>query len=231
MFPRFRKSKTGGFEPCGVNARIQCRGRWCRGITCAQSPRCRWRIGWDETREHALEPYRLHVSLIENRRVDGKVRQEHVAQIGAIDGHLLESFFSGLDPDVAARMKADNWEYLSLWARRAFWAEAIERLRRLENRIGPDMKRLRIAIHKRVPWPIEAERKRLELLEAERNLYWAERGFECTREMYRANEQILERANRQNAELGRASVWEAKQVQEARERLDKARERAGIRAV
>jgi hypothetical protein len=59
-------------------------------------PRCRWRIGVEHGVE--LQPYRLLVSLIENRRVDGKVRQEHVASLGAIDGHLLPSFYAGIDP-------------------------------------------------------------------------------------------------------------------------------------
>ena len=32
----------------------------------------------------ALKPYCLEVSLVENRRIDGKVRQEHVANLGSI---------------------------------------------------------------------------------------------------------------------------------------------------
>ena len=31
-----------------------------------------------------LKPYRLEVSLVENRRNHGKVRQEHVANLGSI---------------------------------------------------------------------------------------------------------------------------------------------------
>ena len=61
-------------------------------------PRCRWRIGVDHGL--ALVPYRLHVQLAENRRVDGKVRQEHVADLGAIDGAMLADFWAGIDADV-----------------------------------------------------------------------------------------------------------------------------------
>jgi hypothetical protein len=55
---------------------------------CPLRPRCRWRIGGGRV------PYRLLVAVIENRRVNGKVRQEHVADLGAIEGHWLPSFFA-----------------------------------------------------------------------------------------------------------------------------------------
>ncbi|HET9535642.1 MAG TPA: hypothetical protein VFP43_09905 [Mesorhizobium sp.] len=36
----------------------------------------------------------------------------------------------------------------------------------MQNRLGPDLKATRIAVHKRVPWPMEPERIELERLEA-----------------------------------------------------------------
>jgi hypothetical protein len=63
---------------------VPARGRW------------RWRIGPPGGAE--LVPHRLLVALIENRRVDGKVRQAHVAELGAIDGHLLSAFYAALEP-------------------------------------------------------------------------------------------------------------------------------------
>jgi hypothetical protein len=54
---------------------------------------------------------RLQVSLIENRRVDGKVRYDHVASLGAVD----------VPPTVADRV--------------AFWRSLHERLSKLSNRI------------------------------------------------------------------------------------------------
>jgi len=169
MFVRFREKICDGFAPEGVTAKIPCAGRCHRGARgCPIRPRCRWRIGADEGLY--LVPRRLYVGLAENTRVDGKVRQEHVAHLGAIDGWLLPAFWADLDPAMVARVRRPDWELRSLRARLAFWQEAGPRLKRLENRLGPELKRLRMAIHARVPWPMEPERKRLELLEAEAGL-------------------------------------------------------------
>ena len=51
---------------------------------------------------------------MQTRRVDGKVRSEHIASLGSVDA------------DVSVR------------ARIAFWAKLPERLARLANRVGPD---------------------------------------------------------------------------------------------
>ena len=166
MFVRFRKQANDGFRPVGVadgGARIDCRapGWWgtCKG-SCSLKPRCRWRVDEKEQRQ----PYRLKVVLVENRRVDGKVKQETVAVLGAIDATWLPEFWEGLDP----KLKCQDWDLYSLRHRLAFWKKANKRLKQLANRLGPDLKRIRIAAHKRVPYPMDAGLKRLELLEAKK---------------------------------------------------------------
>ena len=166
MFVRFRKLPCDGFRPFGVaDTRIACRRPWrgtaCRGH-CHAKPRCRWRIGRDEQ----LVPYRLKVMLVENRRVNGKVKQEIIAVLGSIEATLLPEFWDGIDKDAADKLKGEKWELQSLRGRVAFWKGANRRLKRLVNRLGPDTKRIRMAAHKRVPFPMEAGLKRLELLEA-----------------------------------------------------------------
>jgi len=101
---------------------------------------------------------RLNVALAENKRVDGRVQQSHVAQLGSIHARLLDVTQSNYIP---------KWELHSLRARVAFWDLTNDRLGRLSNRLGPDLKRIRIAVHRRVPWPMEPERNRLASLEAD----------------------------------------------------------------
>jgi hypothetical protein len=70
---------------------------------------------------------RLQVSLVEGRRVGGKVRHEHIASLGSV-------------PIPAAA--AD---------RIAFWGLAGDRLERLANRIGNEKEKIVSAIHARIP--------------------------------------------------------------------------------
>ena len=128
-------------------------------------PRCRWRVGKDEE----LAPYRLKIMLVENRRINGKVKQEIVAMLGSIDATWLPEFWEGIDKKVAAKLKADDWELYSLRARAAFWKILNRRSKQLANRLGPDAKRIRMAAHARVPYPMEAGKKRLQLLEAKKD--------------------------------------------------------------
>ncbi len=179
MFVRFRKLPCDGFRPNGASsARIVCRRPWngpngpvaCRG-SCHLKPRCRWRIG----REKELVPYRLKVVLVENKRVNGKVKQETIAVLGSIEATWLPEIWEGIDKEKAASLKTDRWELYSLRERFAFWKIANHRLKKLSNRLGPDTKRIRMAAHARVPYPMEAGKNRLELLEAKKDFdYWAD---------------------------------------------------------
>ena len=83
---------------------------------------------------------RHYVSLVRTRRVEGKVRQEHVASLGSII----------LSPSVADRV--------------AFWARLHERLSKLANRIDPAAQgKIMGDIHARVPMPTPDEQRALQL--------------------------------------------------------------------
>ena len=201
MFVRFRKVPNGGFRPYAAAngaARIACRypGRWgaCRG-NCPAKPRCRWVIG----KHFQLSPYRLKIMVVENRRINGKVKQETIAVLGSIDATWLPEFWE----DTPGDLKCEDWELYSLRARTAFWKNANHRLQQIANRLGPDTKRIRMAVHKRVPWPMEPERKRLELLEAKHEYDWARRNIEMSKEMIvsyeegiKAAQELLERCKK-----------------------------------
>jgi hypothetical protein len=162
MFVRFRERISDGRQPDFVESKLQCAGR-CRPdlkdyragpgqrylTGCPFKPRCRWRIKGD------LIPYRLLVGLIENRRVSGKVRQTYVADLGAIEGHVLPSFFSQPMPA--------EWYVVSISKRLAFWNALDERLTRLANRINTeDAAKVREAIQPRIPRPTEEDVNQLE---------------------------------------------------------------------
>ena len=137
MFVRFRKLPSGGFRPIAAAlgaSFIACRNPWnripCWGH-CQAKPRCRWRVGEDEK----LEPYRLKVVLVENRRVNGRVKQETIAVLGSIEATWLPEFWEGIDREVAANLKAEKWELYSLRERISFWKIANRRLKQLTNRL------------------------------------------------------------------------------------------------
>jgi hypothetical protein len=85
--------------------------------------------------------HRLQVSLAETRRIDGRVRQSHVAALGAID--------IGLSP-------AD---------RIAFWTKLHQRLDALSNRIDATTQRGTIfaATHARIPMPTLDDQQTVQL--------------------------------------------------------------------
>jgi hypothetical protein len=131
-------------------------------------PRCRWAtVAPDGTHLH---PYRIKAAIVESTRVNGKVRQDVVADLGAIDATWLESFWAAA-PDPALRH--EFWELQSLRARVEFWDGVLTRMGAIgDNRLGKDERVvLRRAIHKVVPWVMEPERKRLEVLELGHS-YW-----------------------------------------------------------
>ena len=227
MFVRFRKIPCGGFRPSSASddgAFIACQhptpSGSCRYFHCHAKPRCRWLIGHDEQ----LVPYRLKVMLVENRRVEGKVKQETIAVLGSIEATWLPEFWDGINKKAATKLKTKDWLLHSLYERVAFWKIANQRLARLSNRLGPDLKRMRLAAHARVPWPKEPERKLLELLVAKKV-------FEDTQYYFRMHENIIERARKEierqketieksreaNATLSVISAKESKRVMDLRE--------------
>jgi hypothetical protein len=145
-----------------------------------------------------LVPYRLKVSIIENRRVDGKVRQEHVADLGTIDGHMLPEFWAGLDSSKIVEIQWENWSDHSVYARIAFWETAKPRLDHLANRLDP--RAMRLSIDRRIPWPRQAERDLAEAREEFRLWNGLNRMANIAIE---GNEKTIARATAENAELRR----------------------------
>src|SRR5438067_3458440 len=96
---------------------------------------------------------RLSARLVHNQRVGGRVRQHHVAELGAISP-------ARLDP-------ADTVE--GIVARRAFWRTADAALARFSDRIDASLdETIRAALQSRVPVVTPNELRRVSLLKAER---------------------------------------------------------------
>jgi hypothetical protein len=95
--------------------------------------------------------HRLQVSLVETRRVDGKVRHEHVAGLGTID----------VPPSVADRVE--------------FWRRLHERLGQLSNRLDTAAQgKILGEIHARVPMVTVEELRAVQLENAEADeRFWA----------------------------------------------------------
>ena len=108
----------------------------------------------------------------------------------------LPEFWEGLDP----KLKCKDWELYSLRARTAFWKKANRRLKQLANRLGPDLKRIRIATHNRVPWPMEAGLKRLELLEAKKDYDFFKGHTEFLQGQVEREEKMIERLQKELVE-------------------------------
>ena len=82
------------------------------------------------------EGRRLQASLMQTRRVSGKMRSEHIASLGSIDAEV------------------------SVCERLAFWAKLPERIARLANRVGSDEHaKIYGALHARIPM-VTAEEQR-----------------------------------------------------------------------
>src|SRR5260370_35009043 len=89
---------------------------------------------------------RLSARLVHNQRVDGRVRQHHVGELGAISPPALNS--------------ANTME--GTIARRALWRRSNAALARFADRIDPSLARtIRPALHARVPLGSDKELPRL----------------------------------------------------------------------
>ena len=93
---------------------------------------------------------RLQVSLVETRRVDGRVRHEHIASFGSVE-----------------------WP-LSVEGRMAFWQRVHERLATLANRVDPAAHAKALGeIYARVPMVTPDEQRALQLENAKADaIFW-----------------------------------------------------------
>jgi hypothetical protein len=161
--------------------------------------------------------WRLKAYVVENTRRDGKVMQEIVAHIGSIDSRAL-----GLMPD-------ENRERSSIAARIRFWEAVNPKLKLLANRAGGDdgVKRLRMAINARIPWPLQAERGRLDVLDAEAEAASWHRLYEGSQKMIEANDELIATATEKKAELQRDALQEIQQADKWQAEAEERRKRAG----
>ncbi|MGA8294552.1 MAG: hypothetical protein WB820_19100, partial [Rhodoplanes sp.] len=89
------------------------------------------------------------------------MRQEHVADLGAIDRHFLPDFYSGVDASIAKAIRNNDW---SIAMRLDFWNCLDRRLAQLSNRIDAgEADKIRAAIEIRVPKPTNAEIEQMEI--------------------------------------------------------------------
>ena len=80
-----------------------------------------------------------------------------------------------------------------------------------------------MAVHARIPWPMQAERDRLPLCDAAADLEHAKRGWETTTKMVEENERLIEVVTAQNRDLRELAMMEARSVATAGERLHRLR--------
>jgi hypothetical protein len=81
-------------------------------------------------------PYGLAMSLVENRRENGRICHEHVASLGSIE----------TPPSVAARIE--------------FWRELHERLAQVSNRVDAETRgKVMVVVHARVPMVTPEEQR------------------------------------------------------------------------
>jgi hypothetical protein len=103
----------------------------------------RWRFRrfqyHDDPHHYFFNSGRLNATLIENRRVDGEVKQQHIAFLGS------------------AVVRKGN---MQVGYRDCFWRSANKRLDELADRIGPEERqRIEAALLERVSPPTDEERE------------------------------------------------------------------------
>jgi hypothetical protein len=87
---------------------------------------------------------RFQASLMQTRRVSGKMQSEHIASLGSVDAEV------------------------SVRERLAFWAKLPERLARLANRVGhDDQAKVYAALHSRIPMVTVEEQRAVQEENAE----------------------------------------------------------------
>jgi hypothetical protein len=136
---------------------------------------------------------RLLISLAETRRLDGKVRQEHVADLGAVE----------LAPSIEARV--------------VFWKQLYERWHRISNRIGTEkLGTILGAINARVPMVAVEEYPAARRAKAERGVESWGRHVESCQEQLALYQELKEKIE---ADMER---WSAEAVR-AQSNLDAAK--------
>jgi hypothetical protein len=141
---------------------------------------------------------RLQPSLMQTRRVDGKVRSEHIASLGSVDADM------------------------SVRERIAFWAKLPGRLDRLGNRVGADEHgKIYGALHDRIPMVTPEEQRAVQ----EENAKDDERFWDAMRDIGASNVEghkaLIARAETKIAEETPRVADADEKVEAAKSRLEK----------
>lgn len=141
---------------------------------------------------------RLQLSLIETRRVQGKVRHEHVASLGAIDAGL------------------------SIADRIAFWQQLHPRLDQLANRLDAAVQAKVLGeVHARVPMVMIDEMRALQLENAEADERFWQSLQEMNDEQAEDNQQLAASAERAATAAKAGAEMAAANASGARQRVER----------
>lgn len=139
---------------------------------------------------------RLQVSLVEKRRVDGKVRYEHIGSLNAV------------------RLP------LSPETRLEFWEKLHPRLARLANRLDSDgQAKVLAAVHARIPMVTGDERRALQLEAAKNEAKFWEVMQGSNEEMSTGHRDLAAIAERKSVETKEAAADAAKHFAAAKDRI------------
>jgi hypothetical protein len=143
---------------------------------------------------------RLQASLMQTRRVSGKMQSEHIASLGSVDADL------------------------SVRERLAIWAKLPERLTRLGNRVGPDdQAKVYAALHARIPMVTPDEQRAIQEANAEGD----ERFWGAMHDMGTASVEehkaLIARAETKIAERAAGAAEAGERAQAAKDRLERIR--------
>ena len=143
---------------------------------------------------------RLQASLMQTRRVSGKMQSEHIASLGSVDAEV------------------------SVRERLAFWAKLPERLARLGNRVGPDdQAKVYAALHARIPMVTPDEQRAIQEANAEGD----EQFWGAMRDMGTASVEehkaLIARAETKIAEHAPKAAEAGERAQAAKDRLERIR--------
>jgi hypothetical protein len=142
--------------------------------------------------------HRLQVSLAETRRVEGKVKHEHVASLGSVP-----------DPPKTAD-------------RFAFWQALHGRLARLANRVDAATQAMILGkVHERIPMVTPDEQRALQLCNAKDEERFWDGMQEASAEMAQGNRELTAKAEREAVTAQMRATDAASKADVARERIAK----------
>jgi hypothetical protein len=143
---------------------------------------------------------RLHASLIETRRVAGKVQQEHIASLGAV----------GVPPSIQDRLR--------------LWSDLPARLARSGNRItADDHPKIVDALHGRIPMVTADDRRTLQQENAESDRLFLITLRDLNADAAEGHKRVLATVEKQAVEAQAAVADADAKIASLAERLDRLR--------